>query len=173
MFWNVHQNVANFTGRKSLLTEMKSELDISRSFPYSAICMSGLGGIGKTECAARYIHIYRKDYENIFWIKADSLEVSLANLVSYFNDGCNYESVEVLMQIISKQVKDTKCLFVLDNAVDFKSVKLFLQNLIFQINPHIIITSQNSQWRSRSVKRIDMDVFLMKKLLNSFRRKFH
>lgn len=40
----------------------------------SLLMISGLGGIGKTQLVLEYAHRYRKKYEAVLWVHADSSE---------------------------------------------------------------------------------------------------
>lgn len=42
--------------------------------------ISGLGGIGKTQMALKYLHSYQDDYEAVFWARADSQERLVSDL---------------------------------------------------------------------------------------------
>src|SRR6266487_1307108 len=59
----------NFTGRAAELDRMYDNLR-SQSPPHVQV-ISGIGGIGKTELAAEYIHRNRDKYEIIWWIRAE------------------------------------------------------------------------------------------------------
>ena len=57
-----------------MLEELHAKLNNNETdSDYSAVALTGLGGIGKTEVAARYVNLHRKDYDNGFWLQADSL----------------------------------------------------------------------------------------------------
>ncbi|XP_077297853.1 uncharacterized protein LOC143919416 [Arctopsyche grandis] len=67
---------ALFQGRKKELTELHNALrnGDKTSVISQAVSVAGLGGIGKTELANKYIQDYGKDYHNIISINAEKKE---------------------------------------------------------------------------------------------------
>ncbi|XP_057317162.1 uncharacterized protein LOC130662340 isoform X1 [Hydractinia symbiolongicarpus] len=159
-FFNVHQNVCNFTGRESVLDEIYKQLNTPTNYSYSAVALTGLGGIGKTETAARYAQTYGKEnYKNVFWLHAENLESQLIQLASVLNVNYRNNSIETLMFSISKSLENSKCLFVFDNVEDMESMEPVLRNIGRELNPHFIITSQFSKWPGLGIQQIEIDVF--------------
>jgi Tetratricopeptide repeat len=61
----------DFTGRVAELEALRANL-VNRTRPHPpAQVISGMGGVGKTEIATEYIHLYRDKYEIIWWIRAE------------------------------------------------------------------------------------------------------
>ena len=68
-----YQRNVNFTGRKSLLTELRAKLcDIAPASWNHRVALYGLGGVGKTQLALEYVHSHKDDYGRIYWISAVS-----------------------------------------------------------------------------------------------------
>ena len=61
------------TGLDQLVVELRKRLMADHG-GISLLTISGLGGIGKTQLALEYAHRYRKKYEAVLWVHADSSE---------------------------------------------------------------------------------------------------
>jgi len=72
-----------FTGREHVIKQVYDSLRTSKT-----AAISGLGGLGKTQTAVEYAYRYRDDYNDVLWVKAESLEsinsdfVSIAHLLN-------------------------------------------------------------------------------------------
>jgi tetratricopeptide (TPR) repeat protein len=72
LFWNVpYPRNPFFTGRKDVLSELRKRLT-KRGRTALAQVISGLGGIGKTQTAVEYAYRFRKEYEAVLWLNAES-----------------------------------------------------------------------------------------------------
>ena len=152
-----------------MLEELHAKLNNNETdSDYSAVALTGLGGIGKTEVAARYVNLHRKDYDNVFWLQADSLAQTLIKLSSYLKIVCPDQSLDSLTEAISDKIKKSRCLFILDNALDFESIYAFLTNINLNFQPHIILTSQKDRLMELGVKIIKMDVFTVQEACEFF-----
>lgn len=64
-----------FTGREEQLTQIREQLNRSRSTAIGQLqAISGLGGIGKTQLAIEYAYRHRQAYQAVLWVSADTLE---------------------------------------------------------------------------------------------------
>lgn len=81
-YWNVpyHRN-PYFVGRETVLQSLRQTLVPGAKITALPQSISGLGGIGKTQVAIEYAHLYGKYYEAVLWIPADSLEVATAAIL--------------------------------------------------------------------------------------------
>lgn len=72
-----------FTGREEVLQLLHDAL---HRCPMAALiqsaAISGLGGIGKTQTAIEYAYRYRDHYQAVFWLKADSSESLIADMLA-------------------------------------------------------------------------------------------
>jgi len=72
--FNTEDPVGSFIGRKKELQELHIGLQNERQSVISQMAsVTGLGGIGKSELARKYISEYSNDYNgNIVWVNAES-----------------------------------------------------------------------------------------------------
>jgi len=72
-----------FTGRDEVLQLLHNALHRhSVTALIQSAAISGLGGIGKTQTAIEYAYRYRDCYQAVFWLKADSSEVLIADMLT-------------------------------------------------------------------------------------------
>lgn len=82
--WNVpHRRNPFFTGREDILKNLHTTLTEGKTATLTQPqAISGLGGIGKTQIAIEYAYRYGYEYRAVLWVKADSREVLISDLVS-------------------------------------------------------------------------------------------
>ncbi|CAI5593996.1 MULTISPECIES: ATP-binding protein [Wolbachia] len=82
--------VGSFTGRTEELRELHKLIQKSQGVATvisQLVSISGLGGIGKTELAKKYIEEHSKDYDNnIIWIKAETHETMVQSFLRLARD---------------------------------------------------------------------------------------
>jgi tetratricopeptide (TPR) repeat protein len=139
----------NFTGRSAELARLRDNL-FGRQ-PHVQI-ISGMGGIGKTELAAQYIHRNIDSYEIIWWIRAEHQErvrdafVKLGErleLGQATTDGARERTVAAVLEMLRSGPRSS-WLLVFDNAAN----PLDLQKYIPASRPegHVIITARQPNW---------------------------
>ena len=70
-----HRRNRNFTGRKSFLENIHSQLSQEENSQRSStVAIYGIGGVGKTQVALEYAYQCSKDYSSVLWINAQSLQ---------------------------------------------------------------------------------------------------
>jgi tetratricopeptide (TPR) repeat protein len=70
--------IDHFTDRESALAELYQQLQQSRR-----VVLHGLGGVGKTQLALRYLNLHRSEYiDGCFWLRADRATTLIADLAS-------------------------------------------------------------------------------------------
>ena len=137
-----------FTGREALLADLC--IALSEEVPKQInhrVALHGLGGVGKTQLALKYVYSHKDIYKNVYWISA----VSQAALLSGFQEigkrsGCVPEDATLKPSDIAQTVlqwlnAQEKWLLVIDNLDDVSVVKGYLPNQ--SLFKHILITTRN------------------------------
>jgi tetratricopeptide (TPR) repeat protein len=142
---NLPQNNPFFTGRDDILQFLRDELtkeDASKSTHKQAI--SGLGGIGKTQLAVEYAHLYREQYDAIFWVRAYTefeLKTGFVDIARCLDLPEKYEqNFDDIVDAVKRWLEsNSNWLLIFDNADKPELVKRFFPN-----NPkgHILLTSR-------------------------------
>nr|CAH7726410.1 unnamed protein product [Callosobruchus chinensis] len=160
-----------FVGRTEELEKLHRALhDQGRIGVISQVSrISGLGGIGKTELAKKYICEYaKKHYNNVIWINAENdktIADSFYRLasdklgISIKNADREKKHVKSIIEEVFKSFSTEKSLFVFDNAEGLEYLKqiLPLNNLMPNVKiPYILITSRSKKWGEK-IRTIDLD----------------
>ncbi|QDT95534.1 tetratricopeptide repeat protein [Gimesia aquarii] len=142
-----------FTGRKKELNELRKRLTSGgRTALTQAI--RGLGGIGKTQIAARYAYKYQTEYEFVFWVQltdeekreqTDPLLLLLNSYVGYCEKlSIPFDETEAETAIPAFKnwlEQHHNWLLIFDNADQPNSLERFLP---LQSQGHILLTSRAS-----------------------------
>ncbi|MBD0391647.1 tetratricopeptide repeat protein [Wolbachia endosymbiont of Pentalonia nigronervosa] len=168
--FDVKEPVASFTGRVQQLKELHTTLTEERK-----TVVAGLGGVGKSELARKYISEYSKNYDNnIIWINAESYQILAESFLSLAQDKLeiNVKSIGGSQKDIKSIVEDVyvffskrKSLFIFDNTEKLRTqddgnegIDKFLPSLPSNANkPYILITSRNQSWGN--IKRLSLETF--------------
>jgi nucleoside phosphorylase len=144
-----------FTGRDELLTQIHTHFQTQQA---TALALSGLGGIGKTQIALEYAYQHHQDYQAVLWSLADTHE----SLVS------GYVAIAGLLKLPEKDEKDqtivvkavlhwlttqSKWFLILDNADDLAMAREFIPSAY---SGHILLTT-HAQAMGRLAQRIEVD----------------
>jgi hypothetical protein len=141
-----------FTGRAAELEALRANLILRRRPHPAAQIVSGIGGVGKTEIATEYVHLYRDKYEIIWWIRADHhdrvrdalfnlgqrLELRLASTGSGRD-----RAIKAVLEALESGVRPN-WLLVYDNAAQPHDLQRYLP--MCPPGGHIIITSRLQNW---------------------------
>jgi tetratricopeptide (TPR) repeat protein len=132
-FWYVpHLRNPFFTGREELLFHLHEVLHTQKqtvAVTQRALC--GLGGIGKTQIALEYAYRYQREYQAIFWIKADTRENLLADFLAlakllHLREQAAQERAITIAAVKRWFQSHERWLLILDNADDLALVREFL-----------------------------------------------
>ncbi|MBA8757777.1 tetratricopeptide repeat protein [Wolbachia pipientis] len=161
--FEVRNPVGSFTGRTEELRELHKLIQKSQGVATvisQLVSICGLGGIGKTELARKYIEKHSKDYDNnIIWINAATYETIVQ---SFFRLAKGLLGIPTEDRDIESIVRDIyaffakrKSLFVFDNAKKYRSegqdagISQFLPSHFLSSDdnkPSVLITSRNQKW---------------------------
>ena len=137
-----------FTGRESLLKLLHERLSTTRTValmqPQQVQALFGLGGIGKTQAAAEYAFRYISEYAHIFWIRAASRDLLVADLVEMAQqldlpEKGAQDSMRVVVAVKRWLTVNPDWLLILDNADDLPLAHEFLPN---RHNGSILLTTR-------------------------------
>ena len=169
--FNMTNPINSFTGR---IQEQDQLHELLKASPL--VCITGIGGVGKTELIRKYIIEHAADYDNkLIWINAESyqhLATSFCTLscdilgISINNVDNEKKKMSSIVGEVYKFISHGKSLFVFDNAEKYKSqndfdcgIDKFLPCVSPTYNrPHVLITSRNQKW-PEDIKVLKLDVF--------------
>ena len=156
--------IPSFMGREEEIKQIHENL-INMDDNKTALVLTGLGGVGKSELVRAYCLTYAETFykNNIIWINGKNE----ASITSAFNnvaeiikldvkdDKGQFSDVKVVMSKVFRFFANRYVLFVFDNVDNEDAVKEFL-NIQFQPGvqkPYVLITSQYTRWGQRFVRQ--------------------
>jgi hypothetical protein len=71
--WNVPARNPGFTGRRTVLASLRERLTGQQRAWVQAL--NGIGGVGKTQVAIEYAHLFAGEYDLVWWIDAERAEL--------------------------------------------------------------------------------------------------
>ncbi|XP_017763576.1 PREDICTED: uncharacterized protein LOC108553263 [Eufriesea mexicana] len=176
IWFNIRDPTCTFVGRDKELSDLHNILqNRSENIP-KFVCVSGLGGVGKSELVRRYINQYSQEYDNkIIWINVESYQTLVESFhrlasdklgVSTINADNKEKKICSIVEDVYKLLSASKCLFIFDNAVKYKSENEFdygIENFLpcspcSSNKSYILITSRNKYWPS-NVHILELDIF--------------
>lgn len=160
-FWNVpYRRNPFFTGRVDVLTQLHLMLEKEKTAALSQVhAITGLGGIGKTQLAIEYAYRYGDEYQAVFWVRADSREALVSDLVE----------LAILLRLSESDARDqkraieavqrwfkavTSWLLILDNVEDLRIIDDFLP---LRGKGHTVLTTR-MHFTGTLAHSIDLDV---------------
>jgi len=159
--WNLPNRNPNFTGRDSLLNDLRRSLASGKP-----AALYGLGGIGKSQLAAEYAYRYSSDYNVVWWIRsgrptgdadestsersaaesmATDLATDFARLATELDLPQKYDrDLSVIVGAVRRWLEQNKrWLLIFDNA----ELPSDLRNYLPRTDAgHVIITARNPNW---------------------------
>src|SRR6266702_4146344 len=147
------------TGRDNLLTRLHSVLATGKQAALSQPqAISGLGGIGKTQTAIEYVYRYHDEYNTICWLKAESRETLLSDVLTLAHllnlPQQPDQDQEQLVELIKDWFQShTGWLLIYDNADDLVMIRDFLPA---GGQGHIVLTTR-SQVTGNIARRLDVE----------------
>ena len=158
---NVPQRNKNFTGRSDILTRLRHGVSsaVTAVLPHA---LQGMGGVGKTAVAIEYAHMFRSEYDLVWWIPADQpalVRSSLAALADTLGlESATAGGIETAATAVLNALRRgepySRWLLIFDNADQPEEI-----NEIIPRGPgDVLITSRNHRWES-VVDTVPVDVF--------------
>lgn len=149
----------NFTGRHSLLQQLRDQLKRHSQASVLPQALHGLGGVGKTQLVIEYAYRYVDHYDIIWWISAErqtEVLASLADLGGRLMVSGAQDNKQQYARAVLDALSTTlyRWLLVYDNAEHSDELTL----LIPSAGGHVIVTSRSPDWPAKW-RPIEVDVF--------------
>ncbi len=123
-----------FTGREDLLALLHKRLSTEKMAALTQPqALYGLGGIGKTQSAAEYAFRYGEEYTHVFWMRAATHELLVADFVMLADllnlpEKAEQNQLQVVAAVKRWLAFHEGWLLILDNADDLRQAQQFLPN---------------------------------------------
>jgi len=170
--WNIpHLRNPNFTGRESLLAELRTALTSGQPAALTQ-AISGLGGVGKTQLAVEYAYRYAAEYDVVWWVRAEEPATLAADYAGLAGPLDLPEEDAPEQRVVVEAVRrwlgqNAGWLLVFDNARDPAEVRDYLPQ---GPTGHVLVTSRNPSWRGvgsplsvQVMERVESVDFLLKR----------
>ncbi|GAA2703738.1 FxSxx-COOH system tetratricopeptide repeat protein [Actinoplanes palleronii] len=143
-----------FVGRAEILERMQNLLGAS---PRSPLVLRGIGGVGKTQLVAEYIHLHAANYEVVWWIPAAELasaRAAFAALADRIGLSRSWDLAQTAQQTLGA-LEDSRLrwLLIFDNVDDPVAIGPMLPS-----GGDVIATTRALGW-PRACKVLEVDVF--------------
>jgi hypothetical protein len=157
LWFGVPAVVAAFSGRSGELEAVEEALGVAGS-AVIAQAITGLGGVGKTQLAARYVALHGREYDLVAWIRAEDGGVpDLAELAAKVGEPVQGLSPVERRDLALERLRrgEERWLLVLDNV---ESAAALNDCLPRGGNGRVLVTSRNREVR-QFAPVLSLDVF--------------
>jgi class 3 adenylate cyclase len=166
--WNVPGRNPHFTGRTSMLDQLRQRLRSGEGI-LVVQALYGLGGVGKTQLAIEYAHRFATDYDLVWWIDAEQL-VFIASQLAQLGDKLNLpprptvaDTVELVLAELRRR---RRWLLIFDNAERPQHLADYQPGGA----GHVLITSRSPGWGALG-GRLEVDVLTRPETVTLLRRR--
>lgn len=143
--WNVPvRRNPLFTGREDVLEALANALHTKHTVALTQVqAISGLGGIGKTQIAIEYAYRYQENYEAVLWMRAETREILLADLIALAEplelpERFEHEQQLIVAAVINWLRTHHDWLLLLDNVEEVMPIA----DLLSECSGHILLTTR-------------------------------
>jgi tetratricopeptide (TPR) repeat protein len=160
--WHIPVSTPSFQGRESALAEIERGLGIDgRAAVTQGRAIHGLGGIGKTQLAARFAVEHRSRYDVVWWVRAEHETVRLADYAALGERLALLEADQPQSALVETTKlwleRSPRWLLIFDNVSDPSAIADLLPS---GGTGHVIITSRrHADWRAFGITPLQLDVW--------------
>ncbi len=161
--WNIPIGTRLFEGRAEALDFLTSQMHgAGRAAVTQTHAVHGLGGVGKTQLAARFARDHQDDYDVVWWVRA---EEETTRLQDFSDLGAKLglpEAIERNQAALIKATRDwlaasNRWLLVFDNVPDPRAISALMPD---GHAGHILITSRrHADWRALGATPLPLNVW--------------
>ena len=139
----------HFTGRQEILEGIHKTFETKETIALTQ-AIAGLGGIGKTQVALEYVYRYGYEYDQIWWVNAETDETILASFLNFAIKNKIIKEDTKEAEIIIEAVRDwmqqyDNWLFIFDNVEKENKLQRFLPAQSFG-RRHVLVTSRSPRF---------------------------
>lgn len=145
-----------FTGREAELEALRRGLQERVKMPViKTVVAHGLGGVGKTQLVVQYAWKHLREFDAVFWMKADSpeaLDASLAAIAPVLRlPQANEREQAIQIKAVLDWLNDhERWLLIADNADTDAAARAVRERLPPSLPCALLITSRISEWPVKS-----------------------
>ncbi len=160
--FNVPVATRTFVGRRRQLRELGEGLSDEGVVAITQVrAIHGMGGVGKTQLAARYARDHRGDYDVIWWLRAEereTLRTDLAGLAAALGLADAEADEQDAIAAVEQWLEcNGRWLLVFDNATGPHAIADLLPE---GIGGHVLLTSRaHADWRALGALPLALDVW--------------
>ncbi|MCX4902509.1 FxSxx-COOH system tetratricopeptide repeat protein [Streptomyces sp. NBC_00892] len=157
----------HFTGREHLLGTLREAF--SAAGQVAACVLTGMGGCGKTQLAAEYVHQTMSHYDLVWWIPAESRDTAREHLAALAPAlglviGPSHETrIRAVQEELSRR-DGLRWLIVFDNADDPEGI----HDLVPTGPGHVLITSRQQGWNAETVAQLSVPEYARQESIDHF-----
>jgi hypothetical protein len=139
--WNVPFRLPSFHGRDFELSRIRFAFAENPN----VLTLSGLGGVGKSQCAIEYAYRNADAYDIVWWINAEQPALfadQFASLAAELGIGLDDDSMRAMKDARATLRQQNRWLLILDNAEDAHDVQAILPGGA----GHVLVTTRRSSF---------------------------
>jgi tetratricopeptide (TPR) repeat protein len=142
-----------FTGRENILGTIEKKFG-----PSKRVALKGMRGVGKTQIAAYYAHLHRREYQDVLWARAETRDTltgdfaAIARLLDLSRKDEKDQSV-IVNAVKGWLEANGSWLLILDNADDLALAQEFLP----EAHPGQVLLTTTAQALGGLAERVPVD----------------